>query len=269
MATTVLVTCAGGLGMVSVVRHLLTLPEVERVVGIDREGFGATAPLLTFGSIFDDVVEAARVLRQEYRVRVILPCSDGHAVALRPELAVWTDKASSIDVLHEEGFPTPEILDAPFVVKPTRSSGSRGIVQYDEHVAQEYLPGRDWSVDFVGSHGELLACVPRVRVRARGVSLESVVDPFDVGHQALMTLARQFVSTFRVDGLWNLQAKEKDGTPYIYEVNPRVGASCMMGVLAGVDLFRAEVRRQLGLPPLDYGTPRACRIARHYTEVVL
>ena len=262
MATRALLTCAGGLGQPSVIRHLAGLRELDGVVGLDRAHFGASRALLDWGSRHhgEDLPAIVQRCQREFGAVVWLPCCEEDAVALDSSRAIWASKRATMLAL-DGVLPIPRyVLEG--LEKPDHGRGGRGQRRTD--CVQEWLPGTDWSVDVVADHGVVLAAVPRERVKARGMSVIATVRP----HPVLESLVATFVRTFGISGLWNMQFREdQHGQPRCYEVNPRVGGSVMMAVLAGVDLFRMEVRRQLGLSFLGAPRPTIMTIARHFVEV--
>lgn len=263
--STVLLTSAGGLPQVSVIKHLWTLPEVTRIVGYDRDGyFGAAAGLLdemTSNIDYpsdavllcgdDDVVKRgfAQVLRTSGRLQGEI--SLGWAT-LKPEMAYR---------LRSRGVPIPEFVSRPWI-KDIQSSGSRSGVAYDISIAQERLHGTDWSVDVFVNGGTAIA-VARKRLRAKGASVHGIVKIDNL----VEDIAVMAAWALDAPGLFNVQMMG-DEAPKVYEVNPRISGSIMLSVYAGVDLLRMEIRRQLGLSLEGLNTvPRdGATMHRYYSE---
>ena len=135
----------------------------------------------------------------------------------------------------------------PLVVKPRRGSGSRGVViaqsaedlerleRSAEHIVQEYLPGREYSVDvLVGNNGRMLTAVPRVRIATdSGVSVCSAT----VRDSELIELSQQVCQVARLRYANNIQfRRDRSGQPRLLEINPRIPGTVALTVAAGVNL---------------------------------
>jgi len=267
--TSVLLTCAGGLAQVSVIHHLRSLG-VHRIVGVDRVGFGAAKGLLDWGSLVPDPATpeyrpTIDRIRREFGVTVTLVCSDGEAVALDPTLATWTDKPRCYRKLEQMGIPVARWLVGG-VVKPHTGSGGKGQWAIPRGlVVQQELPGVDWSVDFVADGGVVYGVVPKVRLRTHGASTHAQIIP----DEKVTGLVGRVVRQCNLSGLMNIQMRgDGRGELCVYDLNPRIGASAIMGTLAGVDLFGLEIARQTGKPLTPAAPPRDCFIWRHYAETV-
>ena len=146
----------------------------------------------------------------------------------------------------------------PAFAKPDRGSGSRGAIRLDSLDAlraaqsessllvQEYLPGREFTVDCLGgADGRLIACSPRERVAVTaGIARAAtcVVEPVLIAHcEAIQT-------QLRVVGPWFAQFREdRDGTARLMEVNCRIAGSSGLSRLAGVNIPLMAVLESIGV----------------------
>ncbi len=147
----------------------------------------------------------------------------------------------------------------PVIAKPRSGSGSRGVLRLDGYsdyqsiafdenlLLQEYLPGKEYSVDvFVSQQGMCLACVPRQRVKVdSGVAIVSKT----LHDQTLTALALQVMAVTGLTGVANIQFKEDaQGIPKLLEVNPRFSGTMPLTVAAGADIpsmVLSEARSEL------------------------
>jgi carbamoyl-phosphate synthase large subunit len=135
----------------------------------------------------------------------------------------------------------------PLIVKPRSGSGSRGIVKVDtpaelarlerssQLLVQEYLPGEEFSVDvFANSQGEVLATVPRARMKVdSGIAVVSrtAKDP------ELEDCARRVAERIGLTYVANVQfRRDTAGRPCLLEVNPRFPGTMPLTVASGVNI---------------------------------
>ena len=165
----------------------------------------------------------------------------------------------------------------PAVVKPRTGSGSRGIhivgsaaelAAMDRSpglIVQDFLPGEEYSVDVLAdTNGHVIASVPRIRARVdSGVSVggRTVHDP-EVEYFG-RAVARATGITF----VANVQCKrDRDGSPALLEVNPRIPGTLGLTIASGVDMPRLALQALLGrrLPAhLDF---RELAVVRYLDE---
>lgn len=170
------------------------------------------------------------------------------------------DKYKTFKALREAGIPVPNtatyeivvkgLLTAfnyPLVVKPRRGRGSRyvfkvlngkeleavGHVVGDlEMVVQEYVEGPEYTVDvLVNEESELVACVPRERVRVRN-GLTMVGRTIKNGR--FVELAEKISKSLRLKYIFNFQCRGFE--PKVIEVNPRPSGTLILSTMAGVNM---------------------------------
>ena len=134
-----------------------------------------------------------------------------------------------------------------------------------EMLVMEYLPGTEYSVDFLADHGE-----PVYTVSRRGLSVVTsnmmslVVDD----NPAVKEICTQVVRSLELDGNFgfDLLYNANDETPYVIEINPRLTAGVVSCAAAGVNLPYLGMKRLLG-EPLPELTPHfGTRMSRRYQE---
>jgi carbamoyl-phosphate synthase large subunit len=171
----------------------------------------------------------------------------------------------------------PASWNYPVVVKPRTGSGSRGIhivasaaelAAMDRSpslIVQDFLPGEEYSVDVLAdTNGHVIASVPRIRARVdSGVSVGSrtVHDP------EVEYFGRAVARATGITYVANVQCKrDRDGSPALLEVNPRIPGTLGLTIAAGVDMPRLALQALLGrgLPAaLDF---RELAVVRYLDE---
>ena len=180
------------------------------------------------------------------------------------------DKAQTLKIAMENNIPCPKTyfidgnsdlkevtnkLKFPTVIKPHRSSGSRGIKyvqstkelaqaygdvqnQYGEAMIQEFIPqGGAYGVSMLFNHGEPRAIFTHKRLReypnSGGPSTLRVSVRFPEIEEYATILLKALnwhgvaMVEFRVD--------QRDGKPKLMEINPRFWGSLQLAIYSGVD----------------------------------
>jgi carbamoyl-phosphate synthase large subunit len=171
-------------------------------------------------------------------------------------------------------------LGMPFIIKPRQGAGGRGFAIIEDlddlrdipldgsYLAQELLPGDEFSIDVLGSpDGHIVAAVPRRRDKIdSGIAVagRTMADP------ALEDFGRAVASAIGVVGVVNVQAKlDREGQPSLLEVNARFPGTMSLTQAAGIDmpLLAVQARRGHQLPvSLPF---REIGVVRHWTEVTV
>jgi carbamoyl-phosphate synthase large subunit len=167
----------------------------------------------------------------------------------------------------------------PALVKPRRSAGARGIkivhnreeliaAWQDDFVVQEYLPGREFSVDmFVNDVGLVIGCVPRQRLK---IDSGIAVAAKTMKYPALEERAKSLVEKANLTGLLNVQLREdKAGLPRLMEVNARNPGTMPLTVKSGINMPKLLVDQILGKGINEALSFKEIAMVRHWTEVYL
>lgn len=144
--------------------------------------------------------------------------------------------------------------EIPVIVKPRVGRGARDIyfcsnkseLNFALHrvknpIIQEHLPGTEYTVDTLSNlNGKALIAIPRRRIEAKfGVTWRGIIE-----HNAkLEKTCRKAAETLGIIGPACIQTKaSQDGTPKIFEVNPRIGGTTTASVAAGVNIPNLTVK---------------------------
>jgi carbamoyl-phosphate synthase large subunit len=131
-----------------------------------------------------------------------------------------------------------------------------GLKEPTEMLVMEYLPGTEYSVDLLCSHGEMVVAVTRSRDEIRsGISFRGTV----VDSPKAVSVCEMICDEIGFDGPVGVQLREDaDGALKVLEINPRLHGSVALTVAAGVNLPYLAVKNCLGepfrIPPVRYGT---------------
>ena len=111
-------------------------------------------------------------------------------------------------------------------------------------VVQEYLDGPEFTLDLLCDFdGRPLSVVPRERVVIRAGVIDrgrTVQDP------RLIALALACAEVFRFAGPVNIQCRMVDGSPKVFEINPRFSGGIPLTIAAGADFPAKLVDLALG-----------------------
>ena len=145
-------------------------------------------------------------------------------------LQIALDKTLLNRFLQEQGFLTPRSipLSGSFLLKPTTSSGGKGISRVESHhpaFLQEYIEGQDISYGLLCHDGELIAAAPYTWIaRAKPFGPFDAIQIF--AHHPSLPTVRAFIKAIRWNGLLSLDLRyTANGEIYIHDLNPRVWAN--------------------------------------------
>lgn len=195
---------------------------------------------------------------------------EAKVVAPRPEFCDDTlDKWHMAVRFREHGLSvartwlasSPDDGEYPAIVKPRTGRGSRGfavvetkdrLLDYlrnsgeppERFVVQEKLEGREFTTSaVVALGGPLLAVVPKEALVKKGITQLGVTRRVP----AIDRLVEGIQEHLRADGPFNVQLMlGADGTPRVFEVNPRYSTTVALTLGAGLDEVDVVVRKALG-----------------------
>ena len=211
-------------------------------------------------------------------------------LAPKPALAVCLDKWALVRAMDlTVPIPRTSLVEPdfdwrgwalPVILKPRSGSGSNGVrlierrEQLDtalgsDWVVQEYLPGREFSLDVLTSvAGEVRAVVPRERLKLdSGIAITSRT----VHDERLELIGRRAVELTGLTAVANVQVREDAlGTPRLLEINPRFPGTMSLTVASGVNMPKLALGELLGRPlPAGELRFREIAIVRYLEEIVV
>jgi carbamoyl-phosphate synthase large subunit len=190
-----------------------------------------------------------------------------------------SDSESLTRIVESFGYP-----EAPVVIKPSYSKGSRGFrilnEQVDRHklffeekpygvystlnrvleeignefpelIVMEYLPGTEYTIDVLCRKGRTFAILPRQRSgMTKGITTSGVLIE-DTNKASIRDYSKRIVEGFGLSYNAGLQMKENiEGIPLLLEINPRLQGTTIMSVQGGVNI--PEMMVQMALREFDY-----------------
>ncbi len=193
------------------------------------------------------------------------------------------DKKVASRLFMEAGIAVPRtatVFDGrKLIAKPRRGSASKGIkiisseaefdaVSADEYLVQEFINGREWTVDCYRrvDNGRIECISPRTRDIVMGgeVCVTTVhpeaTDIIDATHAVLEVLDLRGAVTVQF-------IEDENGAPLLMEVNPRFGGGAVATIAAGVNLPHLVLNEATGHPASPLQKPRAVIVKRYMEEV--
>jgi len=284
--SSVLVTGAGGPAGVNVIRALKTAG--HRVIAVDCDPLAAglrladeaaVVPLADDPSFCERVVEIARSMRAQALIPTVteeMVALSDHKDLVEEVVAMWLAPRAALELcgdkwrfacaMREAGICVPptalssaDDIPGPWVVKPRRDRGSRGVRFVDDRdeleaairatedpIVQTRLRGEEFTVDVLVSRDEeLVGAVPRWRIETKG-GISTKGRTFSDDRVLEGTAA--VLATVHLEGAANVQGfVDGDGVRFV-EVNPRFSGGLPLSLAAGADLVGEYLRGVLGLP---------------------
>lgn len=240
-------------------------PYLDAIAAIvEREDVDVVIPAL------DDVLD----LFARRRARIIE--AGAEVMISSPEaIAVTQDKWQTYERLKPTDVPVPDSWiewgeiprQIPKFIKPRRGSGSENAFrvaskdalefyfdEIDDPIVQEYLPGREVTVDCLATTSRETVTVPRERLETKGgISVKNVV----IESESLETIGHRISDLLDLKGAFFFQAKENpDGKFKVTEINARIAGSMCAGFVTP-SIQELAVRDALGEaisePVVHYG----------------
>ena len=188
------------------------------------------------------------------------------AVSKPSTIKATNDKWLTYKKLSKAKIPTPRAwisplssrelqkIKTPVIVKPRIGRGARNIYlctnqtelsfairKVENPIIQEHLPGTEHTTDtFSDLEGKAMIAVPRRRIEAKfGVTWRGMTE-----HNAKVEeTCKNAAEALGIIGPACIQTKmSEDGTPKIFEVNPRIGGTTILSVSAGVNTPHLTVK---------------------------
>jgi carbamoyl-phosphate synthase large subunit len=214
---------------------------------------------------------------------------DMRVVTARPAFCdAMLDKWTGMTALRDARVPVPRTWLAsgapddcyPAVIKPRVGRGSRGVryldgpealehylhevaADPDDFIVQEQVRGQEFTVSgVVALGGPLLAVVPKEVIVKQGVTRVGITRRVP----AIEAVCARLQERLRADGPFNAQLiLTEDGTPYIFEVNPRYSTTTALTIAAGLNEVDVVIRHALGEHPGELTFQPDLAMLRHTT----
>ncbi len=180
---------------------------------------------------------------------------------------------------YDEDLDVNELV-FPCLAKPKCDSGSRGIKVInsveelrslpldDSYLIQEYLPGKEYSVDvYLNEKNHAIASVVRERVKIYGgvaVVSKTIEMP------ELSSKAARIAEHLKLRYAVNVQFKlNEHGKPCLLEINPRFPGTASLTVAAGVNMPEMCIHEAMGHKLKPYYSYEEIAMVRYWQEVFM
>ena len=186
--------------------------------------------------------------QERFRAEGVVP------VVSSPEVvAICDDKLATYEFLRRHGFAAPRTcrllesgeLDYPVVLKPQRG-GARSrrtfvvrtpdefevyqrLVDRDNCVVQEYLPGEEYTCGTINFDGRCRGVIVMRRVLRDGDTYKAFVER----NPRIESAVRDVVAALQPFGACNVQLRLHEGRPHVFEINARCSGTTAARALAG------------------------------------
>jgi carbamoyl-phosphate synthase large subunit len=206
----------------------------------------------------DDVNEIVRDLGYPEKAVVVKPTLGAGNRGLRI-LTASPNYLESMFYQKPSSFPTMTLDDYLAVLSKVPRE------KVPEMVAMEYLPGDEYTVYLLAKERHAFYDIPLRRwVPTAGMSIIAEA----VKNDEVIELTKKILSLLNLEFNVNMQLKySSEGSPLLYEINPRLSATTILCVAAGVNLpyygAKLAIGEEVPKVPIRYGT----KMFRFMTEV--
>lgn len=135
-----------------------------------------------------------------------------------------------------------------------------------EMMIMEYLPGCEYTVDLLADHGKVLYIAGRRNTSSHAsIAMESVVEKKDAAY----TLCESIVSILQLDGNIGFDFMlDANDNPVLTDLNPRITATIVIYLAAGVNFPYMRVKQLLGESLPDCSVKYGTRLVRKYWDIL-
>jgi len=290
----ILVTEAGGAAAVGLIKSIKKSSYNCRIYAVDCDSLAAGSVLADHSLVCpraesDLFLSAIRDIISLYKIDLIIPSGEHDLLKLSHEkdalkqlgceifisdphtISICQNKLDFFNFFQNEGgLLLPLTIQTPFIKKPIKGSGSRGIEITNSRgeIAQEYIKGKEYTVDvFCDMFGNIISHVIRERTAIKsGISVKGKIIK---KNHSISSATKRVVKLLGLKGPSCIQFKLNDDfDPVLIECNPRLGGGTYMSTLAGVNCAEIYLDLYMGKEP-DPPEPKEITVVRYFEEVIL
>jgi carbamoyl-phosphate synthase large subunit len=274
---------ATGLYLVPADRRLI-IPRGDdpELVSVLHQACAARAVEALLPTVDAELAPLAEARERFDAIGVALPISPVECLRICRDKHLLLEKVKGAVPIPVSEPLTREVADRvtsfPWLVKPRRGAGSRGVARIDSRedlealpkdgslLLQEFLPGEEYSVDvYVRRDGRVVGAVPRERMKVdSGIAVASRT----INLPELMEAAARTAEIVGIRGAANVQFKRAaDGVFKLLEVNPRFPGTLPLTGAAGIDMPKLMADELSGKTLPDGLLPfKELMVVRYWTE---
>ena len=290
----ILVTEAGGAAGVGLIKSIKKSSYDCRIYAVDCDelaagSFLADHPLVCPPAESDLFILAIEDIIASYDIDLIIPSGEHDLQKLAQEkeafkrlgcevfisdphtISLCQNKLDFFNFFQNEGgLLLPMTIQTPFIKKPIKGSGSRGIeiTNSKREMVQEYIKGKEYTVDvFCDMFGNIISHVIRERTSIKaGISVKGKIIK---KNYPISSATKRVAKLLGLKGPSCIQFKLNDDfDPVLIECNPRLGGGTYMSTLAGVNCAEIYLDLYMGKEP-DPPEPKEITVVRYFEEVIL
>jgi carbamoyl-phosphate synthase large subunit len=210
----------------------------------------------------DDELEVFGSAREQFAaIGTLAACSSQESAATcNDKYATWRALSSAGVPVARTYLPgeVPAHPPFPLFIKPRVGRGAVGAYMVrnqrdleffreyvDQPVVQEYLESPEYTIDVLCDRRHRpLSIVPRERVVIRA----GVMDRGrTVKSTSLIELAEQVCAAIPFQGPINIQCRQRDGWPSVFEINPRFSGGIPLTIASGADFPKLLIKMAMGV----------------------
>ncbi len=137
---------------------------------------------------------------------------------------------------------------------------------FPEMMVMEYLPGCEYTVDLLADHGKVLYIAGRRNTSSHAsIAMESIVEKKEDAYE----LCESIVSTLQLDGNIGFDFMLDDNdNPILTDLNPRITATIVIYLAAGMNFPYMRVKQLLGESLPDCSVKYGTRLVRKYWDIL-
>ncbi len=288
----VLVTESGGPAAVGLIKSILKSKYSCQIYATDCKALSAGNLLadcfvLCPPAKDDDFISEIERIIEHHNINLIIPTgehdleklscckekleSNGCKVFCSDTFTIHTcqQKHRFYNYLKGKNINLPLSIRGPFIEKPIKGSGSRGIQISDsrDQMIQQYISGKEYTVDiFCDMEGIIISHVIRERVCTKaGISVVGKI----VKNKKITEQVQKAVTELKIKGPACMQfIVDNFSIPYLIECNPRLGGGTYMSTLAGVNCADIYFDLFFGKEPC-VPDPKEITVVRYFEEIVV
>tara|TARA_R100001086_G_scaffold247263_1_gene181059 strand:+ start:285 stop:1169 length:885 start_codon:yes stop_codon:yes gene_type:complete len=288
----VLVTESGGPAAIGLIKSILKSKYTCQIFATDCKALSA-GNLLADRFVLcppakdDNFISEIESIIEENNINVIIPTGEHDLEKLSCHKGKFENKGCKVfcsdtftihtcqqkhrfyNFLKTKDINLPLTIRGPFIEKPIKGSGSRGIEisESKNQITQQYISGKEYTVDvFCDMESNIISHVIRERVSIKaGISVIGRVCK----NQTITEQVEKAVKELKIKGPACMQfIVDKFSTPYLIECNPRLGGGTYISTLAGVNCADIYLDLYFGKDPC-VSNPKEITVVRYFEEIVV
>ena len=178
--------------------------------------------------------------------------------------------ANNLDILVPEKYKNLEVAEAPFVIKPTNLSSSKGMIyinkksdipanlNFRKKIIQKFVKGSGVGYSFYCINGKIFNGYGHIRLAEYPIAGGSSTYRTHYTDKRMHEVANKIVKCVNYTGFAMFEFKLTENNElYLLEVNPRIWGSINQGLVNGVNYFEQIIgspKKQLNIQKKQLNT---------------